>query len=183
MDVIQASRFKGVLFLGGGLLLGLFLAAAALFMFAPAAKRSATPPATGKTVPDFTLRSIDGGEVKLADLKGTPVVINFWATWCPPCQGEMPLLDSTARRLNGKVVFLAIDYDEKAGDVEAYAATNGLSLPILLDPGGKVAERFYVFNFPTTFFIDSEGVLRAQHIGQLDAPLLDQYLETAGYSP
>jgi cytochrome c biogenesis protein CcmG, thiol:disulfide interchange protein DsbE len=183
METRQAARFKGVLFLGVGLLVGVLVASVFLFSFAPGGLLNNPPPATGKTVPEFSLRTVQGGEVKLADLQGKPVVINFWATWCPPCREEMPMFEKMARSLQGKVVFLAVDYDEDLKVVADYVRQNGLSLPILLDPGGVINDRYYIRSFPTTFFVDSKGILRAQHIGGLDEALIYQYLEAAGYQP
>lgn len=173
-------RFKRVYFLGGGLFLGLLLAAVVLFWTAPGGGPSNPPPSTGTPVPDFTLRDLSGNEVTLSALAGKPVVINFWATWCPPCRDEMPVLDAASRRLAGQVYFLAVDFDESSDIVIGFAREHELSLPLLLDPGGVVTDRYYVQSFPTTFFVDAQGRLRAQHIGSLDANLLDHYLTAVG---
>jgi thiol-disulfide isomerase/thioredoxin len=183
METIQPGRFKGLLFLGAGLLLGVILAAVVLFAAAPGGALSGPPPATGKPIPEFSLNSLQGTPVRLVDFQGQPMVINFWATWCAPCREEMPLFDRMSRALQGKVVFLAINDNEDLKVVSMFAQTNGISFPILLDPGGTITSRFYVQSYPTTFFIDSEGILRAQHIGQLDEKLMGRYLEAAGLIP
>jgi cytochrome c biogenesis protein CcmG, thiol:disulfide interchange protein DsbE len=183
METKPPGRFKGLLFLGAGLMVGVLLAAVVLFAAAPGEAINAPPPATGKPVPEFSLNSLQGAAVKLADFKGQPVVINFWATWCAPCQAEMPLFERMSRALQGKVIFLAVNDDEAGPLVSSFVQTNGLSFPILLDPGGTITNRFYVQSYPTTFFMDVKGILRAQHIGQLDENLMVRYLEAAGYTP
>ena len=183
METIPPGRFKGLLFLGVGLLLGVILAAVVLFAAAPGGALSAPPPATGKPIPEFSLNNLQGTAVRPVDFQGRPVVINFWATWCGPCREEMPLFERMSRALQGKVVFLAVNDNEDLETVRLFAQTNGFSFPILLDPGGTITSRFYVQSYPTTFFIDAEGILRAQHIGQLDEDLMVRYLEAAGLTP
>jgi thiol-disulfide isomerase/thioredoxin len=183
METIPLGRFKVLLFLGAGLLLGVILAAVVLFAAAPGGALSAPPPATGKPIPEFSLNSLQGAAVRPVDFQGQPVVINFWATWCAPCRAEMPLFERMSRALQGKVVFLAVNDNEDLEAVSRFAQTNGISFPILLDPGGTITSRFYVQSYPTTFFIDAEGILRAQHIGQLDDDLMVRYLEAAGFTP
>jgi peroxiredoxin len=95
----------------------------------------------------------------------------------------MPVFDAAARRLSGKVIFLAVDYDEDEQTVKNFVADNHLALPILLDPGGKVVDQYYVRSFPTTFFIDAEGIVRAQHIGGMNEQELANYLERTGFQP
>jgi cytochrome c biogenesis protein CcmG, thiol:disulfide interchange protein DsbE len=183
METIQPGRFKGLLFLAAGLLVGVILAAVVLFAATPGGALSAPPPATGKPIPEFGLKTLQGAALSPEDFKGHPVVINFWATWCGPCQEEMPLFERMSRRLEGKVFFLAVNDNETLPVVSAFAQTHGLSFPIGLDPGGTITTRFYVESYPTTFFIDAEGILRAQHIGQLDEDLMVRYLEAAGITP
>jgi cytochrome c biogenesis protein CcmG/thiol:disulfide interchange protein DsbE len=180
MEMTRSGRLKYFLILGGGLIAGILLAAVVLFSAPSRRTLSAPPPATGKPMPEFKLQSLEGKEVKLADFKGKPVVINFWATWCPPCRNEMPLLDRTSKSLGGKAVFLVINDAESPELVKEFAKENKLSLPILLDPDGAINSLFFVQSYPTTYFLDEKGILRAQHIGELDEALLSKYLEAAG---
>lgn len=178
------ERFKGLLFLGGGLLIGILLGIGALW---GAGNMKSTdrlsPPTSGKQVPDFNLKTMDGKSVRLADLKGKPVVINFWATWCPPCKVEMPLLEQASRQFGDRVVFLAVDDDEDLNTVQSFARQAGVSFPVLLDPNGKINQLYFVQSYPNTFFIDSDGILRAQRIGQLDEAILGRNLEAVGIKP
>ena len=177
-------RVKGILILGAGMLAGILLGYIVL-VSVPNVTNSQrnVPPATGKPVPVFTLNQLTGSQVSLSELKGKPVVINFWATWCPPCREEMPLLNQNATRLQGKVVFIAINDDEDASVVGQYVRQVGLNFPILLDPGGKINGLYFVQSYPNTFFIDSEGILRAEHIGQMDEPTLVRGLEAIDIKP
>ena len=177
-------KLKGLLFLGAGLLVGLVLGAAIL-LSAPLtlAAGKPPPPSTGKPVSDFKTTTLDGRNLRLRDLRGQPVVLNFWATWCPPCRAEMPLLNQTATLLGQKVHFLAIDDDEDGQVVRDFLKTWAITLPVLLDPGGKINALFYIESYPITFFLDSEGILRAEHIGQLDEASLFRNLEAVGIRP
>ena len=116
----------------------------------------------GEPAPDFTLPSIDEGEppVSLKDFRGQSVVLNFWATWCPPCRAEMPYLQAAQDRhaVDGLVV-LAIDVQESIDLVLPYVVDVGLTLPVLLDEEGSVSDRYRVKTFPTTYLVDAQGVV------------------------
>jgi cytochrome c biogenesis protein CcmG/thiol:disulfide interchange protein DsbE len=178
------KRIKGLLFLLAGLAAGVLLGLTVLNAV-PGRNNSArpSPPATGKSVQDFTLLDINGQSVRLSALRGKPVVVNFWATWCVPCREEMPLLGRSADQLKDRVVFLTINNDEQANVVREFMDELSIQMPALLDPGGKINELYYVQSYPNTFFIDSDGVLRAQHIGQLDESLLNRGLEAVKIIP
>ena len=178
------KKFKGLLFLGAGLLVGVLFGAAVLWSVPPSNQPGRPPPpATGKAVPDFVLSGIDGKSVHLKDYQGKPVVINFWATWCPPCRAEMPLLSQTSAKLQDRVIFLAVDDDEDPAQVKNFVEQGRIIIPVLLDPGGKINALYYVESYPITLFLDSQGILRAQHIGQLDEQTLLRNLEAVGIKP
>ncbi len=124
----------------------------------------------GDRAPEFHLKTIDGGSVSLADLRGKVVMVHFWATWCPPCVGELPTLDRLYRTLTGKdFMMLAVSVDEGgAGAVAPFMKQNKLSLPVLLDPGGEVARLYGTFKFPETYIVDRNGVVRFKAIGPRD---------------
>lgn len=197
MNLQVLTRLKGILFLLGGLLLGVALGALVLYSgpSQPGSTSRRTPPTVGSPVPDFTLALLDGeglaseglasegDEARLSELKGRPVVINFWATWCAPCEQEMPLLQQYADRYEGQLALLGVDYEEDESVVREFVTEREITFPILLDRSGIVANQYYVRNFPTTFFVDSEGVLRAQHLGMLTEELLEKYLKTIGINP
>jgi len=132
-----------------------------------AAARSLQP-AINFQAPDFTLTTLDGDEISLAELRGKPVVLNFWATWCNPCQREMPALQATAEEYADDVVVLGIDQGESAAIVRPFIEEYGISYPIPLDTKFEVASLYNVRGLPTTFFIDRDGVIRHFWLGEMN---------------
>ncbi len=136
----------------------------------PPAGAKPTSPAeraeAGYTAPDFQLQSLDGKAVSLGSLRGKPVLINFWATWCGPCRGEMPYLQQIYRDWSGRgLEMLAIDVGENASTVQDYLRTNNLSLPVLLDINETVLNRYHIVGIPTTFFVDKDGIIQEKVVG------------------
>ena len=134
----------------------------------------------GASAPDFTLAALDSSTVHLAELRGHPVIINFWATWCAPCVDEMPELASryAAHRADGLVV-LAVNGDrEKEDKVRRFTARMSLAFPVLLDPRLAAATAFGVTQLPTTVFVDSTGVIRYISAGPILASQLEAGLRT-----
>ncbi len=119
----------------------------------------------------------------LASLRGRPVVLNFWATWCVPCFEEHPVLVSTARSLGDRVRFVGVIYEDSEEQVRGFLARQGSAYPSLMDPGSRTAIAFGVFGVPETYFIDAEGRIAAKHIGPLDARSLQAKLRLAGLAP
>lgn len=139
---------------------------------APALALGEPLPEVGHPAPDFTLQAPGGGEVRLSDLRGKPVVVNFWATWCPPCRAEIPALEQAHRDFGGDVVILGVDVQESEATVEAFMGEFGMSYPVALDPNAAVARGYQVRAYPTTVFVDSRGVIRHIFTGPLNEPLL-----------
>jgi peroxiredoxin len=126
---------------------------------------------------DFTLTDLQGKTWTLKELKGKVVLVNFWATWCPPCRKEMPDLNTLYQRFKDQgFVILAIS-DEEAGKVKPFIAERKISYPVMLDPGRKVNELFQVEGIPKSFVYDREGKLVAQSI---DMRTQKQFLEMLG---
>lgn len=120
------------------------------------------------------LLDLDGHPVTLAALRGHPVWINFWATWCPPCQHETPVLRETYEAHKGQgLVLIAIDVQEEAGRVRQYAATYGLTYTIALDVTGVAFRTYRIFGLPSQYFIDRNGVIRGRYFGPLTRDLAD----------
>lgn len=141
-------------------------------------------PLVGRQAPEFALSPVGGGEtVTLASLRGRPVVLNFWATWCVPCFQEHPLLVGAARSLGERARFLGVVYEDSEEQVRAFLARQGSAYPSLVDPGSRTAIAFGVFGVPETYFIDAEGKIAAKHIGPLDAASLEAKLRQAGLAP
>ena len=130
----------------------------------PAAAAASTP------APDFELTSADGQVIRLADLRGKVVLLNFWATWCPPCKAEMPDLNALQRKYGAErdFVVLGINDEESAADVTAFAQREGIAFPLLLDPDGRVIEKLFDVRYlPTSMIIDREGNIRDTWRGQI----------------
>ena len=127
--------------------------------------------------PEFTLKDLSGKTWTFAELRGKVVLVNFWATWCPPCRKEMPDMDALYGRFGSQgLVVLGIS-DEEAAKVEPFIRERKISFPVLLDPGRKVNEMFVVQGIPKTFVYDREGKLVAQSI---DMRTQKQFLEMLG---
>jgi len=125
----------------------------------------------GELAPDFQAQNLDGQTISLSSLRGKPVLLNFWATWCPPCREEMPYLQQIYEEWSGKgLIVLAINTDESPSKVRGFLESHGFSFPVLLDADLLVALRYNVVRYnklyiPTTFFIDRDGIVRKKVIG------------------
>ena len=122
------------------------------------------------TAPDFTYQDAAGNQHRLSDLRGKTVLLNFWATWCPPCVFEMPFLQQAYEQLpEDKVAILAVNVGERPETVAAFMEKHGFTLPVLLDPGGVIADGYRAYQFPTTVIIDGAGIIREYKIGPLSS--------------
>ena len=143
---------------------------------APQQGNSASP--TGSAALDFELSTLDGQKVRLSDFRGRPVIINCWATWCGPCLAEMPLLKKTYDDLKDSgLVLLAVDVQEKPDTVRKFAEKEQLPFTVLLDETGLVATYYRVTAYPTTFFVDANGVVQSWQRGTLTKTTLDRHLD------
>ncbi len=141
----------------------------------------------GQVAPDFVgtrdtgeavrLTDLDGKSLSMADLKGHPVWINFWATWCPPCQKETPdLRDAFERHRGAGLILLGISIQEEPATVRDYVARYGLTYTIGMDVTGAVMHTYRVFGIPTHYFIDRNGIIRDRVFGPLDKAGIEQRL-------
>ena len=129
--------------------------------------RAIDSPLVGRTAPDFALHGLDGEMVRLADLRGKPVVINFWATWCQPCIAAHPVLQAGAKQYEDDVAFLGVIYQDEPEEIQAFVDRRGAWGPSLVDEGGTVAIAYGVYGAPETFFIDRQGVIVRKVTGAL----------------
>jgi peroxiredoxin len=135
-----------------------------------AQSRPASDTVAHAPAPDFELMASDGQVVRLSELRGKVVLLNFWATWCPPCKAEMPDLNALQRKYGADrdFVVLGINDMENATDVVAFAEREGIAFPLLLDPDGRVIkDLFDVRYLPTSMIIDREGNIRDTWRGQI----------------
>ncbi|HTP11222.1 MAG TPA: redoxin domain-containing protein, partial [Anaerolineae bacterium] len=138
-------------------------------------------PKEGALIPDFDLPTLDGSRtVRLSDLRGSPVLINFWATWCGPCKQEMPLIVEQYNWNKGKGLrVLAIDTlaNDNVSDMQAFAKQFNMNFDVLLDKTDAVAGGWGVMGLPTTFFVKPDGTVAKVHVGQLTADQLKENLK------
>jgi len=132
----------------------------------------------GNLAPDFTLQDLDGEMVTLSELRGSPIALNFWATWCGWCIVEMPFLEEVDEEwLEKGLVMLAIDVGESSSQVQSFVDSNNISLRVLLDVNGAVAGKYAIRGYPTTYFLDKDGVVQDFKIGAfLDKASLEEYV-------
>lgn len=188
---------RPLLVAGGFVALGL---AAALFLFGGSLNdRSATEPGlqsipefsettagsaarpgfveVGQRVPTFQLASLSGETVDLADYEGRPMLLNFWATWCPPCRMEMPHLERASRDYaDAGLVVVGVNQQESTRQVTSFVEEMGLSFPMLVDPDGRVGSSYGASSLPMSVFVDAEGRVTAVHRGGLTQAQIDDYL-------
>ncbi|AZV60016.1 TlpA disulfide reductase family protein [Peribacillus frigoritolerans] len=123
----------------------------------------------GAKAPNFSLKTLDGKQVELSDYEGKKVMLNFWATWCPPCKKEMPDMEKYTQQAGDDVVVLAVNIDPE-NDVQAFVEDNGITFTIPLDSRSAknpVNERYKILSIPTTYFIDKKGIIRNKVISAM----------------
>lgn len=139
---------------------------------------SGPAPTLGSEAPDFTLRAMSGEEIKLSALRGHPVMINFWATWCSPCRVEIPeiarMYSDTHKGGNYEILGVATNSEQET--IKAFSKELGMTFPLLPDDGNHITSLYHVLPIPTTFFIDKDGIIRDTHIGPVDRALMEKWL-------
>lgn len=132
-------------------------------------------PRQGFSAPDFELRTLSGEPIRLSDLVGKPVIINFWATWCAPCQVEMPAFEAAHQKYNQDLIILAVNstIQDDASQVEDFVRARDLTFPILLDPNGTATRAYQVRALPTTIMVNRNGMITNVVMG---GPLSEAFL-------
>jgi thiol-disulfide isomerase/thioredoxin len=152
----------------------------------PSAPPSEEPGQTGEenpqsAAPDFTALDIDGNEVKLSDFYGQPIVLNFWASWCPPCRAHKPIFDTVYDEMTPNVVFLMVNLTdgrrETVESASAYITENGYRFPVYFDTTQEAARIYSISSVPTTLFISRDGHIAYEHKGQLSEAVLRAGIE------
>ena len=127
----------------------------------------------GQPAPAFSLRALTSGEeVSLQALRGRPVVINFWASWCGPCKMEHPVLEWGAREYGDQAQFLGVVFEDSEENARGFLKKLGASFPQLYDPRSRTAVGYGVAGVPETYFIDAQGIIRGKHVGPIDPETL-----------
>ena len=147
------------------------------------ASQVAGVPRPGQMAPDFTARDLHGKTVRLSQYRGSVVLLNFWATWCPACQREMPLLNRWyAANAAYHLVVLGVDKQESVSDVRSFIRARGLRYPLAIDQNGTAVSDYALPGMPASFVIDRSGRVRGYRLGELDNSWLQKTLEPAVYS-
>ena len=135
-------------------------------------------PQQGFLAPDFELKTTGGETVKLSDLRGKPVLVNLWATWCPPCRAEMPAIEKVYNEYKDQgLVVLAVNmtYQDTSANIAPFAGEYGLTFPILIDETGLVGSGYQLRSLPSSFFIGRDGIIKEVVIG---GPMAEALLRT-----
>jgi cytochrome c biogenesis protein CcmG, thiol:disulfide interchange protein DsbE len=130
----------------------------------------------GGPAPDFTLQTFDGETVSLSDLRGKPVVVNFWASWCLECDEEMALLEATHQKYKDEVVFIGVDYTDTDAKAREYLAQYGITYLNGPDLGSRISDDYRIQGVPETFFIDENGTVVGMHKAALNEVQLEGWL-------
>ena len=148
-----------------------------------ACSKAPQPPREGQAAPDFTLKDLAGRDVNLKALQGKVVLVNFWATWCPPCRSEVPSMVKLNAAMAGKPFqMLAVSIDEGGKEaVEDFFKRSGATLPVLLDTQQKISKIYGTTGVPETFVLDKHGIVLKKIVGAMDwnDPQVIDYLNTA----
>ena len=182
--VARKTNIPAMIILGAGLI----LVGLAAFIALPKADASANSPVSGGSLtvpvevdyaaPRLTLSDLDGVEHSLADYHGQVVLVNLWATWCPPCKAEMPTLKAYYEdHATDGFVTIAINDGDPSDAVAAFVQEYDLTFPVWLDPTYEATERaFKARNLPSSFVIDREGTIRLRWVGEIDHAMLEKYV-------
>lgn len=134
--------------------------------------------APGQQAPEFTLQTLEGDPVSLSELRGQQVLINFWATWCPPCRREMPAMERAYKRhQDAGFVVLAVNVQESEETIRPFVEEMGVTFPIVLDESGVVMRQYKVTALPSSFFVDRRGAIHVRRIGEIDEAFIEGTLE------
>lgn len=143
-------------------------------------KKISVAPLVGYQAPAFSLKSFpDSKPISLADYQGKPIFINFWASWCPPCQAESPDIAKAYAKYGDKVQFIGVDLtaQDTLPDVTAFLEKYGIKFPIALDTKGTVANQYQVMAIPTSFFVNRQGIIVDRIVGAITPQILEADLE------
>jgi cytochrome c biogenesis protein CcmG/thiol:disulfide interchange protein DsbE len=132
---------------------------------------------SGESLPDLSFELLAGGDARLANYRGKPLVLNVWASWCPPCQQEMPAFEEVHRALGDRVRIVGLDRSDGRDAAIDFAAKRAITYPLLFDPEDTFAPVLGIAVMPTTLFVSADGVVVKSHAGTLDAGGLTKLIE------
>ena len=161
-----------------GIVIAFAVVLALLLLLAGGLKKAQAGPLDRGMAPEITLTGYDGREFKLSDLRGQVVIVNFWASWCPPCREEAAYLEQTWRKYDGKgVVFVGVDWVDTKKEALAYIDEFDITYINGPDVGTRAAQAYNIQGVPETFYVAKNGELRGVQIGPLKSPELDEKIE------
>ncbi|MFD2208925.1 TlpA family protein disulfide reductase [Virgibacillus halophilus] len=139
---------------------------------------NATFPETGEKAKDFEVQSLDGKTLRLSDLRGKKVMLNFWATWCPPCKKEMPEIEKFNQKHQDDIEIVAVNIQESGDKVKKFIDQHHYHFPIYLDQNGQVSNEYSIYAIPTTYFIGSDGTFQQpRHSGPMTYSFMVETLQ------
>jgi peroxiredoxin len=134
----------------------------------------------GEKAPDFQLQTLSGKDIKLSDMAGKKVILNFWATWCPPCKAEMPhIQEFYQEQKKNNVVVLSVNEttaEKDPNNVGTFINDYGLTFPVLLDGSGAVGQTYQAFTIPTSYIIDTKGIIQKKIVGPMDKEMMTELI-------
>ncbi len=162
---------RNILLVGGA---GLIVLALLLAFMQGSSAQNVVQARLGVSLGNFTLTDIQGRTVQLSDYAGKPVLINAWATWCPPCRAEMPVLNQYYQAHAGDgFVLLAVNAGDTQDLAASFASQNSLAFPILLDPGTRLLSQLGIYSFPTSVLVGRDGKVKTIHVGMFTAQSIE----------
>ena len=184
--IVKKKREKRIVIICLVSLLNVGLLVFILIQLLTPASHSVTDPLVGHPAPNFSLTILNAShpaksQLSLADFKGKPVLLNFWASWCQPCKEELPLLENTWKQLEAQkkdVVFLGIDFQESSSDATSFLRLQGVSYLAGIDTDGSIANKYNVTSLPQTIFIDRNGTITSKVSQELTAQELSHNLQS-----
>ncbi|WP_419151463.1 TlpA family protein disulfide reductase [Aeribacillus alveayuensis] len=134
----------------------------------------------GDKAPDFELLTLNGETKKISDFQGKKVILNFWATWCPPCKEEMPEMQKLYEDYSDEIEIVAVNFTASESNqekVKQFIENNGFTFPILLDPKNKANSGYEVLTYPTTYFLNEDGIIQDKVVGQMTKQYLMEKID------
>ena len=166
------ERIQTILIVSGGILV---LVSLFLLLWKPGSQASAGPARIGSPLGDFVLTDLNGNNVHLGDYSGKVVLVNTWATWCPPCRAEMPTLNQYYQEhINDGFMILAVNAGDSKSEASSFANSLGLSFPVLLDLDSSLVDTMAIHSFPTSILVGRDGVVKTIHVGLFTPEALEQ---------
>jgi cytochrome c biogenesis protein CcmG/thiol:disulfide interchange protein DsbE len=177
---VQASPWRRRLIVAAAILLPAAAVLALLAYGFTREPRYIPTPLIAKPAPPFSLTRFNGGVLRLEDLRGKVVFLNFWASWCVPCRAEARTLEAAWQKYKDEgVVFVGVNIQDKEPDARAFLEEFGITYPNVIDQGNRVAIDYGVWGIPETFFINGEGRITYKHVGEIGWPTITSKLDEA----